>query len=120
MVIRPTFDVRKPYDKEANLPRWARDTIDGLRHMLADAEANLASARGEHDSSDTFVQGAGLRDASIPLGVGPTIIFRTGDCDWPVINVRRTKTGALLVMGDERLAVHPSASNSIEIVQVPR
>lgn len=95
------------------LPKWARQEIERLERDLANANAKLSA--GPEDS-DTFAD-AYSRQAQRPLGKGTVVEFRFGE-HWGQKFRARLEDGRLKVSGGNSIAVHPRASNVVEIAVV--
>ncbi|MDG4801704.1 hypothetical protein [Micromonospora sp. WMMD980] len=83
-----------------------------LRRRVADAEAERDAARL---ATDPEASSAVLDQyADIPIGLGrhARVTFKLADLN---VTIYRDDWGALQVMGNQPFAVHPSASNTVEI-----
>jgi len=107
-----------PDPREAKLPKWAQESLSGLRRELASAERRVDALRGRNPGTNTFLLDYGtLQDFTLPRNA--RIDFRL---EVPGIQHARTaiqvyieQTGRLRVQGDSALLVHPSASNSLTL-----
>lgn len=99
------------------LPKYARDEIEELRRLTAEAvnraqEARLATSPSESDTTlDPYAE------IPIGLGVGPTIRFTLGNVNYLNCEVRRRRDGRpyLYVRGSDEVHLAPEASNAIRV-----
>lgn len=110
--------------RETRLPVWAQDTINILRRRVADAEADAAKVRqGTRPETSRVLVDAPFFGGDAPLfpdlGLGDsTVAFRLGDPPWDRRDAKvrvSVREGRLVVMGDQRIRIMPSATNTIEI-----
>ena len=95
---------------ESKLPKWVQDELTRLRMRLEEATARLSV--GPEDS-DTF-RDAGWHGDNQPLGMGPTIRFKSAQDRW-YFECRRQEDGSLYVNTDSVLLIRPRAANAIII-----
>lgn len=96
----------------SSLPKWAQQAFSAVQGRLRAVEAENAILKGEHPESRVQIgfDGVYLPDRQ-------TIYFRTGDDKFDRIGVR-VADGKLHVSGYGTLAIHPSASNTVDIANI--
>lgn len=107
-------------EQYAKLPKHAQETIERLRRELREAQVEVVELKNELAPPPGYGE-AGVRywrmaeERALP--VDSTVCFRVGDHGDVRIMVQKDRHGKsfLDICGDQRLTVHPQASNYVQI-----
>lgn len=107
-------------EREARLPKWARDALADLRRDLSRAQREAREARL---STDPEGSSAVLHPyAEVPVGLGPEAMVRfilgpKGSEEWVDVRVEKDPRGRrrLLIRGGTTATISPRASNSFYV-----
>jgi hypothetical protein len=102
--------------REAKLPKWAQESLAGLRRDLVREQARVATLKRDVGETDVFIRDYIGKD--LPLPQGSVIAFDMTPPDWrakQMVQVYVSDRGTLHVQGDYSLSIDPRASNAFDI-----
>lgn len=102
-------------EREAKLPRWARDTLASLRVNLLREENRAEHMRDLTGAKESDVLVDFYDRSPIGLGKGTRVRFKTGEDDWHNYVDIHVAQGVLVLHGAAPLAFRACASNSFEV-----
>lgn len=110
-------DAQRADDREARLPKWARDKLAHLRRELATAERYTRELRGDIPETDTCAEVGNVRRFPLPKGADVRFtLAKPHPAMWrSEIRVRVESDGRLYLNADQTVYVVPASSNALHI-----